>query len=73
MLRNPHVATERSTLTDRVLSVRNLPDFDLLSGCLAASEAGLATSVEKALVNAPFNELSTSVNPGDSLLSLAAF
>ena len=69
MLRNPHVATERSTVMDRVLSERNLPDFDLLSGCLIASEAGPATSVEKAFVNLQFNDLSTSAHAGDSVFS----
>jgi hypothetical protein len=69
MLRNPHVATDYSSVTDRVLNVRNWRHIELLSYRLAALEAGFATSVEKAFVNLRFNDLSTSAHAGDSIFS----
>lgn len=73
MLCNPHVTTESSSVMDQVLDVRNWANIEQPFGCLAAFEAGSATSTEKAFVNLQFNELSTSVHADDSLFSLVAF
>lgn len=51
MLRNPHVVTEPSSLVDQVLDERTVAVIGMLSPRLNASEAGFATSVEKAFVN----------------------
>ncbi len=69
MLRNPHVATELSSITDRVLRVWIMPTIEVISCHLTAIEAGFATSVEKAFVNLQFNDLSTSAHAGDSFFS----
>lgn len=69
MLRNPHVATDYSSVKDRVLVVRNRLNIELLSSHLTAIEDGFATSVEKAFVNWQFNELSTSADADDSIFS----
>lgn len=72
MLRNPHVVTELSSVKDLILDERNSPNIELLSGRLAAFEAGFATSVEKAFVNLRFDDLSTSAS-ADDFFSLEAF
>lgn len=66
MLRNPHVVTELSSVRDLILDERNRLNIELLSSHLSASEAGIATSVEKAFVNLRFNDLSTSASADDS-------
>lgn len=67
MLRNPHVVTEPPSFVAQVLDERTDASIGMLSPRLNASEAGFATSVEKAFVNLKFNDLSTSAHAGDSI------
>ena len=54
---------------DRFLDERTVAAIDMLSPRLNASEAGFATSVEKAFVNLQFNDLSVPAHAGLTFLS----
>ncbi|MFT4559815.1 MAG: hypothetical protein ACI93T_003691 [Porticoccaceae bacterium] len=69
MLRNPHVVTEHLSLVDHVLDERTVAVIGMLSPRLNASEAGFATSAEKAFVNLQFNDLSMSAHADRTFLS----